>query len=74
VYAIEDPKVIDLCIKRLGLSHEEFDSYMLLEPKTFRDYNTMYNYIRLAKPLIYLFARLHLIPRITYDKYFNCGK
>lgn len=74
VYAIEDPKVIELCIKRLGLTQQEFDSYMKLPAKTFRDYNTGYPYIRAARFPIWLFSRLHLLPRITYLKYFYFGK
>lgn len=74
VYSIEDPKIIDLCIKRLGITREEFDSYMALPPKTFRDYKTGYRYIRLMKYPIKLFASLNFVPKVTYDKYFNCGK
>jgi N-acetyl sugar amidotransferase len=74
VYGIEDPKVIDLCIKRLGLTQQEFEGFMKLPPKTFRDYKTSYPYIRAARLPIWLFSQLHLVPRITYLKYFHCGK
>ncbi|MEI6852714.1 MAG: N-acetyl sugar amidotransferase [Bacteroidota bacterium] len=74
IYAIEDPKVIELCVKRLGLTMEEFSSFMELPPKTFRDYKTSYNYIRLARYLIKLLSWLHLLPKITYYKYFYFGK
>ncbi len=74
VYAIEDPTVIDLCIKRLGLSKQDFEEYMSYTPKTFRDYKTIYNTIRFFKIPVYLMSKLHFIPRITYDKYFNIGK
>lgn len=74
VYSIEDPKIIDLCIKRLGISKEEFEEYMALPPKTFRDYKTAYSIIRLMKYPIKIMSLLHFIPRITFDKYFNCGK
>ena len=73
VYAIEDEKVIDLCIKRLGLTKKEFEQYMSYTPKTFRNYKTIYNTIRFFKIPVYLMSKLHLIPRITYDKYFNIG-
>jgi N-acetyl sugar amidotransferase len=72
VYAIEDPKVIDLCIKRLGLSHKEFDGLMALPKKTFRDYATHYALIRLLKWPIKIFSALHTLPSITYAKYFEC--
>ncbi len=74
VYAIEDPKVIDLCIKRLGLSKENFEEYLSYPPKTFRKYKTIYNTIRFFKAPVYLMSKLNFIPRITYDKYFNIGE
>jgi N-acetyl sugar amidotransferase len=74
VYKIESDRIIDLCVKRLGITHGEFQSYLKLEPKTFRDYKTSYRYIRMAKLPIYLMSRLNLIPKVAYDKYFNCGE
>ncbi len=74
IYAIEDPKVIDLCIKRLGITKEEFDTYMKLPVKNFRHYKTSYPLIRLMRFPIYLLSQLHLIPKITYYKYFKFGK
>jgi len=74
IYKIESDRIIDLCVKRLGITHEEFQSYLKFEPKTFRDYNTSYKYIRLAKLPIYVMSRLNLIPKVAYDKYFNCGE
>jgi N-acetyl sugar amidotransferase len=74
IYVIEDEKIIELCIKRLGLTRNELDLFLELPPKTFRDYNTSYKYFKLFKYLIKILAYLDLIPRVTYDKYFNCGK
>lgn len=74
IYKIESERIIDLCVKRLGITHEEFQSYLALPPKTFRDYKTSYNYIRLAKLPIYVMSRLNLVPKVAYDKYFNCGE
>lgn len=74
IYAIEDPKVIDLCIKRLGLKKEEFDTYLQLPKKTFRNYKTSYTFIRWMKIPIYILAQLNIIPKITYYKYFKFGK
>jgi hypothetical protein len=73
-YVIEDPKIIDLCIKRLGITHEEFEKYAAAPPKTFRDYPNNYNMIRLFRIPIWIMARLSIIPGSAYDKYFNCGK
>ena len=74
IYQIEDPKVIDLCIKRLGITREEFEEYMTLPPKTFRDYPTGYSVFRLFKYPIKILSLLNLLPKVTYDKYFNCGE
>lgn len=73
VYLIEDPKVIDLCVKRLGITIEEFEGYVKAPPKTFRDYPTNYRYIKLLKPVIRILSRHNIIPSITYTKYFECG-
>lgn len=42
VYSIEDPKFIDLCIKRLGLTRKQFDEILESPVKTFRDYPSSY--------------------------------
>jgi len=72
VYVIEDPKVIKLCIKRLGLREEEFAEIMALSPKTFRDYPTSYGWIKLLKWPIKLLSKMNLLPSTAYDKYFKC--
>jgi hypothetical protein len=71
IYSIEDPKVIQLCIKRLGLTPEEFDEIMALEPKTFKDYRTNYNFLVKIKYLIKITTYLHIVPKSTYMKYFE---
>ncbi|MCM8790630.1 MAG: N-acetyl sugar amidotransferase [Candidatus Omnitrophica bacterium] len=73
VYVIEDPKIIDLCIKRLGITHQELDKYLAEAPKTFRDYPTSYNYIRFLRIPLRILSTMNIIPAIVYDKYFNCG-
>ncbi len=71
IYVIEDPKVIQLCIKRLGLTSEEFEKIMAQEPKTFKDYRTNYNLLVKMKYLIKITTHLHIVPKSTYMKYFN---
>ena len=71
VYAIEDPKVIDLCTKRLALTRDELDEIMALPPKTFLDYSTNFALLRRLKPLIRLLSLFDLVPKSTYAKY--CG-
>ncbi|MDD5439153.1 MAG: N-acetyl sugar amidotransferase [Candidatus Omnitrophica bacterium] len=69
---IEDPLVISLCLKRLGISREEFDSFMALPLKTFRDYPTSYNIIKRMRWPIWILSQLNILPGVTYDKYFKC--
>jgi len=74
LYSIEDPKVIDLCIKRLGLNKEEFyNDIMAIPPKTFRDYQTTYGLIKKLKWPIKIASKLNILPSTAYDKYFECG-
>jgi len=74
IYQIEDEKVINLCIKRLGLTIEEFNGFMALSPKTFRDYKTSYKTIQNLKLPIKIASSLNIIPKITYYKYFKIGQ
>ncbi len=74
IYKIESDRIIDLCIKRLGISRDEFESYLQLPPRTFRDYKTSYRFIRTMKYPIWMASQLNLVPKIAYNKYFNCGK
>jgi hypothetical protein len=72
-YKIEDPKIIDLCIKRLGLTPKAFTELMEVPAMNFRDYPNSYSLIRKLRPAIWALSRLNLIPATAYDKYFNCG-
>ncbi|WP_317128180.1 N-acetyl sugar amidotransferase [Hymenobacter persicinus] len=73
INSIEDERVINLCIKRLGLTRAEFDRIVAAPPRTFRDYPNNYGLIRLLRWPIKVFSRLNLLPESAYDKYFNCG-
>ena len=72
-YRIEDAKVIDLCIKRLGLTRHEFDEILAGPAMNFRDYPNVYNLIRRSKWLIRALCATNILPGSVYDKYFNCG-
>ena len=73
INSIEDESLIELCIKRLGLTRPEFDAIVASPPKTFHDYPNSYGLLRLFRLPIKLMSRLNLIPESAYDKYFNCG-
>lgn len=72
-YIIEDPKVINLCIKRLGITREEFDEFVARPPKYFRDFPNRYHLLLWLKPIVKILSLLHMIPEVTFDKYYNCG-
>jgi tRNA(Ile)-lysidine synthase TilS/MesJ len=70
-YVMEDEKVIKLCIKRLGITREEFDSYMKLPSKNFWDYPTSYNLLKRMKIPIWILTRLGFATKVVYEKYFG---
>jgi hypothetical protein len=69
---IEDPDVISLCVKRLGISQKDLEKYLALPPRTFRDYPTSYNIIKYFRHPIKYFCKINLLPAVVYDKYFEC--
>ena len=69
VYQIEDPKLIDLCIKRLGLAPDEFEEIMNLAPKNYRDYPNNVLVVEKSGPILDILSRFHLVPRSAYFKY-----
>ncbi len=73
-YVMEDEKIIELCLKRLGVVRQDFNQWMQLPAKTFRNYNTGYSAMKALKPGIKLVTKLGIIPEIVYDKYFLCGE
>lgn len=72
-YVMEDHKVIDLCIKRLGITRSEFENYVSLKPKTFLEYPNSYWVFRLFKYPIRLLTEVGYLPKSVYYKYFECG-
>jgi hypothetical protein len=71
IYALEDPRIIDLCIKRLGLSKEELEEILQTPVKTFKDYPNHLGLIIMAGPLLKVMAAMKLFPVSVYQKY--CG-
>lgn len=69
-YQLEDPKIISLCIKRLGITEEEFDSFLKLPPKNWWDYPNSYQWMQLFRIPIYLATKMGLFTQAIYDKYF----
>ncbi|MBH46313.1 MAG: N-acetyl sugar amidotransferase [Flavobacteriaceae bacterium] len=72
-YNIEDPEIISLCLKRMGLTEEEFKTLMRRAPLTFLNYKNNFKIIKLFKPVIYILSKWNYLPNSTYFKYFKCG-
>jgi len=70
-YIIEDPKIISLCVKRLGITEQEFESYLALPPKNWWDYPNSYKWMKLAQFPIFILTRLGVFTQVIYDKYFT---
>lgn len=70
-YQIEDPKIISLCIKRLGITEEAFNEYLQRPPRNWWDYPNSYRWMRLFRFPIYVLTRLGLFTQVVYDKYFT---
>jgi tRNA(Ile)-lysidine synthase TilS/MesJ len=70
-YVMEDEKVISLCIKRLGISRDEFESYLKLPPKNFWDYPNSYNLLKFFRFPIWILAQTGFITKVAYAKYFK---
>ena len=70
-YQLEDEKVILLCIKRLGITRQEFDSYMQQPPKNWWDYPNSYKWMKLAQLPIFVLTKMGLFTQVVYDKYFT---
>jgi hypothetical protein len=71
VYALEDAEVIDLCIKRLGLTRADYEQILATPPKTFRDYPSGYDTLVRFQFVIRVMSALNLVPKSTYLKYFK---
>jgi hypothetical protein len=69
-YKLEDPEVISLCIKRLGITQQQFDTYLSEPPRNFWDYPNSYDRIRLFQFPVWLLSKAGLFPQVAYDKYF----
>ncbi len=70
-YQIEDPKIILLCIKRLGITQEEFDGYVARPPRNWWDYPNSYKWMQLGRIPIFVLTKMGVFTQVVYDKYFT---
>ena len=62
---------IDYCLKKQGISPEEWQQIMAAPNKYFWDYPNYYTYLKLFKYQIKLLGRLNILPSYIYEKYFE---
>ncbi len=70
-YASEDEKLIDLSIKRLGLTNAEIQDLIKSKPKSFLDYKTNYNLVKVFKYPIKILCKIGILPPSLYLKFFT---
>jgi hypothetical protein len=67
----ENREVVDYCLKKQGISAEEFEQILRAPNKYFTDYPTWYPLLRMCKYPIKLACRAHLAPAHAYEKFFE---
>lgn len=71
IYEVEDEKTIDLCVKRLGLTHDQINKFLNEKPKSFLDYDSNYKFIKLIKYPVKVLCKLGFLPPSLYLKFFT---
>ena len=64
-----DPELVEYCVKKLGLTLQQWRDILALPPKSFHDYPTYYPLIRAMRLPLRLMYRLGIISPILYFKY-----
>ena len=66
IYSVEDEKIINLCIKRLGMEKNFIDEIIKKKPKNFLDFKTNFNVIKYFKSPVRIFCKLGLLPHTLF--------
>jgi len=66
-----DPKLVEYCLGKLGLTMDEWRQILAAPPKSFRDYPTHYPLLRALRLPIKAAYRLGLVSPILYLKYLD---
>jgi N-acetyl sugar amidotransferase len=64
-----DPEIVEYVLKRLGVTEEEFNKYMLLPKQSFREFKTYKKRFEILRPLFYILAKTNRVPMSFYLKY-----
>jgi len=66
---IYDPELVTMVKKRLGFSDEEFEQYMTMPKRYFKEFRTYKQLFERMRPFFWLMAKMDLIPMSFYIKY-----
>jgi len=69
--AFESKENVEYCLKKQGISLEEWEQIMAAPRKFFWDYPNYYSFLKFMKHPIKWAGRLNIIPSYTYEKYFE---
>lgn len=64
-----DPELIALVKKRLRLTDQQFDAYLTMPKKTYRDYPTYKRRFEALRPLFWILFKLNRVPKSFYVKF-----
>lgn len=67
----EDKRRVEYCLKKQGISKEEWARIMAAPRKYFYDYPTYYPFLKFMKLPIKLLGRLNILPGHVYEKFFE---
>ena len=64
-----DPELVEYCIRKLGLSRQQWEGILADPPKSFRDYPTYYPLMRALRGPLTMAYRMGLVSPILYHKF-----
>jgi hypothetical protein len=67
----ETPENVAYCLKKQGISADEWQAILAAPPKSFMDYPNYYRYLKLLRLPIKWLGRRNVLPAYIYEKYFE---
>lgn len=68
----ETQETIDYCLKKQGLSRDDYEAIIAAPNKYFTDYPSYYPLLRALRLPIKILCRMHALPIHAYEKFFEC--
>lgn len=72
--APESDELVKYSLKRIGVTEEEYKQIMDDEPKSFLDYKTYFDMIRIFRFPIQIACKMGILPMSLYEKYIKLAK